>query len=367
MSNTAGSSNVLHIYDDRQDEPQGTDPAEVAQLLEDVRGVFAKFIVLDEHQLDTLALWTAHTYTYRSFDVTPYLAIMSPVMRSGKTNLLTVFEQLAYEPLKILHTTTAGLYNTINDLRPTMLFDEMDMQKLSRTAKGILNGGYKTGAFITIQEGRRRRVLHTYCPKAFASIGRALTPTLSDRSIEIHMRRKLPSEVVEPFNTVALAEAAGDVPDRLSNFRADFILGTDEPEYPPVLNDRERELWRPLFHIAALAGDGWTTRAWNACLALTRSTRNEEVDPTVELLADIRKAFGQRERLFSEELLNRIRNLEEPAYTGPATNSKTALADALAPFQVFPRTVRIGTQTKRGYQRRQFDDSFARYIVNVDS
>jgi hypothetical protein len=32
-------------------------------------------------------------------------------------------------------------------------------------------------------------------------------------------------------------------PTAFSNVRADFIIGDDEPKYPEVLNDRERELW----------------------------------------------------------------------------------------------------------------------------
>ena len=53
------------------------------------------------------------------------------------------------------------LYRTIEELPPTVLFDEMDMHKLSKVAKGILNSGYKSGAFVAIMDGRRSRRLHT--------------------------------------------------------------------------------------------------------------------------------------------------------------------------------------------------------------
>ena len=41
-------------------------PDDIAELLNDMRAVFARFIVLDELQLDTVALWAAHTFIYRN-------------------------------------------------------------------------------------------------------------------------------------------------------------------------------------------------------------------------------------------------------------------------------------------------------------
>jgi hypothetical protein len=55
-------------------------------------------------------------------------------------------------------------------------------------------------------------------------------------------------------------------------------------------------------------------------------------------------------------------NLEEPQYDGPATGSKKALATVLAPFQIQPKEIRIGTKTKRGYRRSDFADAFRRYL-----
>ena len=108
--------------------------------------------------------------------------------------------------------------------------------------------------------GSKPKRLNVYCPKAYASIGRALTPTLIDRSIEIHMRRKLPTEIVAEFSVAELRAVTEGLRDRLENFRADFIVPDDMPAMPPVLNDRERELWLPLFTIATQAA-GWIPAA----------------------------------------------------------------------------------------------------------
>jgi hypothetical protein len=358
---------LLHPVSDvsdvsEEDTPQGVAADDLAGLLDDIRDVLQRFIVLRDEQLDTLPLWVAHTYIYREFDVTPYLAIMSPTMRSGKTNLLTVLEKVCYEPLVIVHMSTAALYQTIDQLKPTLLFDELDMQKMSKVYRGILNSGYKRGGSVSISEGRRPRRLNVYCPKAFASIGRALSATLSDRSIEIHMRRKTRDEKVDDFSIRELTRATEGLEDRLNNFRADFILSDANPAMPESLNSRERELWLPLFHIAAQAGDDWATRAQKACEVLTTETHREEVDDSVLLLADIRAAFGGQNRMFSEDLLKRLRNLEERQYDGPATESLKGLANTLAPFRIRPRQTRIGTDSKKGYHRVDFGDAFRRYL-----
>ena len=127
------------------------------------------------------------------------------------------------------------------------------------------------------------------------------------------------------------------------------------------MNDRERELWLPLFTIAIQAA-GWDTRCWNAAVQLTAGSRQEEPDDSVLLLADIRTAFGARNKLFSEELLKLVRNLEDLQYAGRATQSAKALANALAPHRIFPRQLRIGQETKKGYLRADFADAFTRYL-----
>jgi hypothetical protein len=249
----------LHVIGQGDEEPRGVDADDLARLLDDVRAVFQRFIVLKDEQLDTLPLWVAHTYVFREFDVTPYLALMSPTMRSGKTNLLTVLEKLVHQPLIVVHMSTAALYRSIDQLTPTLLFDELDMQKMSRVYQGILNSGYKAGANVIMSEHGRPKRLSIYNPKAFASIGRALSRTLSDRSIEIHMRRKRRDEDVEEFSIRALTQITEGYGDRLENFRADFIAPDAIPEMPEILNHRERELWLPLFSIAEQAGEGWAS------------------------------------------------------------------------------------------------------------
>jgi putative DNA primase/helicase len=185
------------------------------------------------------------------------------------------------------------------------------------------------------------------------------------------MRRKMsaaarPAEAVNEFSIAALTAVTEGLRDRLANFRADFIVPVEAPTMPELLNDRERELWLPLFTIAAQA-TGWAMRCWNAAIQLTVASRQEEPDDSVLLLADIRGAFGGKNKLFSEELLKAIRNLEDPQYSGQATHSAKALANALAPHRIFPKQLRIGRETKKGYLRAWFIDAFAHYLPQSET
>jgi hypothetical protein len=46
--------------------------------------------------------------------------------------------------------------------------------------------------------------------------------------------------------------------------------------------------------------------------------------------------------------------------------TQTQLANLLRPFGTFPRTIRIGDETPKGYFRDQFEDAFARYLPASD-
>jgi hypothetical protein len=149
--------------------------------------------------------------------------------------------------------TTAALYSLIDAVRPTMLFDEQDMAKLSKVYQGILHSGYKQGAHVFKQDRGQPTRINIYGPKAFASIGRALSPTLLSRAIQVHMKKMLPSEQIEELDNETLAAATEGLTERLANFRADYVRLETRPDMPGTLSPRERELWRPLFDIAVQA------------------------------------------------------------------------------------------------------------------
>jgi hypothetical protein len=87
----------------------------------------------------------------------------------------------------------------------------------------------------------------------------------------------------------------------------------------------------------------------------------------VQLLSDIRDLFGQRgaERLSSSEITMELSMLEGRPWHDwgkgkPMTPNQ--LARQLAPFAIKPKTLRIGREPSKGYERSDFDDTFTRYL-----
>jgi hypothetical protein len=174
-------------------------------VLGDVVHFVRRFVVVSAEQADTLALWAAHTHGITAFDTTPYLAIVSPEKRSGKTRLLEVLELLVHEGLPTANTSDAALFRSISQLTPTVLLDEVDAVFKSRERedlRGLLNAGYRRGAKVRRMGGPRNTTLEefdVFCAKAFAGIGTCLPDTILDRAITIALQRKTRDEVVERF------------------------------------------------------------------------------------------------------------------------------------------------------------------------
>lgn len=71
------------------------------QVLETLRSWLARFIrTSSDDDLDTLALWIAHTHFIHALRTTPRLLIDSVTPEAGKTTVLEHIEALGYKPLK---------------------------------------------------------------------------------------------------------------------------------------------------------------------------------------------------------------------------------------------------------------------------
>jgi putative DNA primase/helicase len=81
-------------------------------------------------------------------------------------------------------------------------------------------------------------------------------------------------------------------------------LTDPEPDIPEALNDRAADNWRPLLAIADLAGGVWPQRAREAACVLSGEGHDTAVN--VELLADIRMAFGETDMIRSADLVERL-------------------------------------------------------------
>lgn len=105
-----------------------TAPAEVniADLLTKISVFTRRFVHMTEAQATVGALWVAHTHAIDAADFTPYLDIHSPMLRSGKTRLLEVFNLLVRNPWFTGRTTPSSLVRKIDMFHSTLLLDEND-------------------------------------------------------------------------------------------------------------------------------------------------------------------------------------------------------------------------------------------------
>jgi hypothetical protein len=143
------------------------------------------------------------------WESTPRFAFLSPEPGSGKSRALEVTEPLVPRPVHAVNTTSAYLFRKVSDPEglPTILYDEIDTvfgprAKDNEDIRGMLNAGHRKGAMAGRRVVRGKIVeteeLPAYCPVILAGLD-DLPDTLMSRSAVARMRRRAPSEPVEPW------------------------------------------------------------------------------------------------------------------------------------------------------------------------
>jgi putative DNA primase/helicase len=195
------------------------DEVDLGLLLNDLVRTLARFVVLPNWAAETLALWIVHTFAFQLREVTTYIGIESPEHRCGKSTLLTVLSELSNRSVVASNVSSPALFRVIEELRPTLLIDEVDtFLGGNEEMRGILNAGYtrKTAYVLRVvndtgrregageeQSGGRKEAkggslasFSCWCPKVISRIGR-LPVTLADRCIVFRMQRKSKQERCE--------------------------------------------------------------------------------------------------------------------------------------------------------------------------
>ncbi|MHB8142255.1 MAG: DUF3631 domain-containing protein [Thermoleophilia bacterium] len=361
-----------------KDEPWPWPVDDGAALLDDLAATYSRYCILPEHGAATLALWTVFAYAYDVFYIAPMLALISAVKRCGKTTTLSILSHFLPKALFSSNVTPSSLFRAVELWRPTLLIDEADtFIKSSEELRGIINSGHtRTSAKIIRTEGeganREPKCFSTWAPKVYAMIG---TPpdTIEDRSIVLKLRRKGPGEAVKRIRLDSLPQETADIRRRVVRWTADNLedLKALEPETPgpSELNDRAADNWRPLLAIADLAGGEWPERAIQAAKAISGSG-NDDSSAREMLLADIKQVFHAKatDRLFSADLVSALVDMEDrpwPEWRRGNPLSAPSLAKLLKPFEIMPKTLRIGADRKKGYELADFSETFSRYLPDI--
>ena len=344
------------------------DPVDGAGLLEEVRDLVTRYLVLPAGADVLLAAFAVYTWAAEAFNAAPYLVAHSPAPQCGKTRLLEVLALLVRRPWLTIVPSTAVLFRVLEEHGPTLLLDEAEVVHGRGDAAGdvraLLQSGYRRGAFVPrcVGESNEVRNFRVFGPKVFALIGQ-LPPALFDRCIPVEMQRRTRGVEVARFRVRELEAPALALRRRARRWAHDELETLRTVEVPPVpfLDERAEEVWEPLLAVGLVAGGAWFDRLHQAARALSGGRATTSAG--VELLGDIQTVFAARgvARLASMDLATALNELEGRRWAewrGGKGLSANSLARLLAPFQVAPTS----DGTSRGYRREDLTPFWDVYI-----
>lgn len=348
-----------------------------APVLDAIRSYLERFIAYPTGWASAAhTLWIAHAHAVDSFENTPRLGFISPEPGSGKSRALEMTEALVPRPVLSVNASTAYIFRKISDDAglPTLLLDEVDAifaggkSDASEDLRGLLNSGYRKGATAGRAAIRGKEIVTeewpSFCAVALAGLNQ-LPDTLMTRSVVIRMKRRRHDQRVEPYRRrVNGAESDHHfltLSEWVDSVRGD--LETAWPELPDEIQDRDADVWEPLIAVADAAGGEWPTTAREAAVEAVTESKAKPASLGVLLLADIRKVFGDQDRMSTTDLLDALHEMDTAPWSSIKGEPIDArfLARTLDRYEIQPSKIRIGEATVRGYHRRDFADAWERY------
>lgn len=326
-------------------------------MIKNIKEYIQRFVHINDEDAIVLAHYVLHTWAFKHASATPYLYVHSAVKRSGKTRLLEVLEVLVREPIRTANISSAALFHVIETFSPTMLVDEVDTVwtgASNDTLRGILNAGYKSGAYILRRVGDDTKKYDVFAPKVLAGIHTGHLPgTIADRSIPIELERKSTAKKVDYFfHEDAMAETEPlrvDIEKWVDKLPANF--NKHHPKMLKDVTDRQWEISRPLISIGAKLRYKDTRDAFSE--VLHRPILFQQPESEI-ILNTIKGAFDEigSDRIFTEEIVERLGE----QWTG------AKLGNALSDYLITPTTVRRGNSVRKGYKKEFFKDLFEKNL-----
>lgn len=360
-------------YDGPVPDPWAGPDASGEELLNELHSTLTSYVILPSPEAAVaVTLWVAATHTLPAFQHAPRLCIKSPEKRCGKSRLLDIVAGTCHRPLMSVNATVAAIFRSIGDDHPpTLLVDEADTLFGTKRAaeqnedlRALLNAGHQRGrpALRCVGPLQTPTEFPTFTMAALAGIG-DLPDTITDRAVNITMRRRRSDERVSQFRSRRDGPILAGLQDRLGAWGAIAMteLGSAEPAMP--VEDRAADTWEPLVAIADHVGGDWPRRARAACLTLTSQSEeaDEEASLNTKLLGDVRDIFAERTASFlsSADLVAALKGVEESPWEEFDFNARK-LAYRLKHFGV-----KVGhntAKTARGYRLEDLFDAFTRYL-----
>ena len=345
-----------------------------AELLNEIYETIGRFIVCDERTKIAATLWIAFTWLIDYVQVAPIALITAPEKRCGKSQLLSLIGKMAFRALMASNISSAAIYRVIEAHKPTLLIDEADtfMDDYKSEIGGVINSGHtRDTAYVIRVSGEELEAMQysTWGAKAIAGIGKR-SETIEDRSINLQLRRKLVTENVERLR-YADDQMFKDISSKLARFAKDHgeDISALRPTLPNALNDRAQDNWEPLLCIADFVGFDWPEKARKAALDISKAEQDVPSIAT-ELLADIKDIFENHhdDKIHSADLVTLLLADDEKlwsSYKRDKPITQRQLSDLLKGFGVRSKNIKLGGEVRKGYDLKNFEDVFARYLSDL--
>jgi hypothetical protein len=335
------------------------------ELIGAVREWLRRYVVLSSAQELVLALWCLHTWVYdRLSRTTPYLEVTG-VSGSGKTRLMEAAALVSRGSIILTTLRTLAMARRIRETDGHVTFFVDEAERLSSAQFGdqrsMLASGYRRGGEHMISVGKETAMFEVFCPKMFTSL-RTLTTVIHNRCIPIWLDRGKPTADLGLEYERAEATSSELIEQYKNVMKVTPRFVTVDPMW--LTSERDREIWTPLFSLAAtLKADKATMDELTAASVDISSLRGVErrMDSVVEdeaekersyavrLLTDVRAVLKPGEAAVpSRELVERLRLLP----TGPWRSyqrsglSEITLAQLLGAFGLESKDRRIGKGRK---------------------
>ena len=253
--------------------------------------------------------------------------ITSPEKRCGKTRLLDIIGGTCHRPLATVDATVAAIFRSLGgDHPPTLVIDEADaifgnkkVAENNEDLRKLLNAGHQRGkpAIRCVGPMQIPTPFVRFAMAALAGIG-AMPDTITDRAINISMRRRAHGEKVAQFRSRRDGPILGGLRDRLAAWTAAHIEEEERGTGDAGGGPRRRHLGaadrgrgrcrRSLARRGAGGVQGVGGRADEA---------DEDRSLSVKLLADIRQVFTEKCAPFlsSADLVAELRRIEDSPWS----------------------------------------------------
>jgi hypothetical protein len=346
-----------------------------ATLLRELERFIRRFVVLPPKTCLPVVLWAMATHVFDEFSVFPYLSIVGPTRRCGKTRLLRVLELVAHNPRRAAGISEAALFRLVEAESPTLLLDEAESLRgkgeRPEALRQLLNAGHGEGAVVyrCVGQEHELRSFRVFSPKALAAIG-SLPDTLADRSVTVAMQRKKPGQGAERFSARRVGPEGEELRARVAAWvecwRGEIAEAYEGLRVEFLEDDRAAENFEPLFALLFVADLGRFEELRDCAVALAagKAAADEDEDLRLRLLADIRRVWpAGQPSVFTSNLLALLRREEGSPWAGEVELTPRKLARWLRLFGAEPRTVRAGAVTAKGYLRSGLNDAFEAYLT----